>query len=143
MAVWLGSAMAAEAQPTIEPTGPLAVTDTDTSSTYTANITATGNFYVKLRVYLNATLKHDGAAQLITWGGGTYSYSKDVDMVGWGQVVGDTLLYRLQAWYNPMQKRTADWTVTVTPGMTYFNPGFHKSPRFDAIPAERDRRMWA
>lgn len=142
-AIWLGGALAAEAQVIIEPTGPLAVTNTDTSSTYTANVTAPSDFWVWLRVYLNGTLKHDTKTR-ITWSGGTYSFSKLVDMANWGHQVGDTLLYRGKAWLasNMGMNDQEDWTILVTQGITYAEPPRSRASS-ELVVADRDRRTWA
>lgn len=59
VAIWIGSAMAAEAQQ-ITPTGPLAVNPGSTSSTYTANVYLPSPcaYRVRLWVYMGTTQIH-------------------------------------------------------------------------------------
>jgi len=127
LGLWLGSALAAEAQsPTIEPTGPAACAAGATSSTYTANVTAISSFQVRLRVHLKKASStqwvqwHDSTTD-IDWLGGTYAFSKVVNMTipsPWGHAEGDQLRYRGRVWLasNMMLADQEDWTITVGPG---------------------------
>jgi hypothetical protein len=126
--LWLASALAAEAQATtIDPSGPTAVVAGDPSSTYTANVTASSTFRVRLRVYLNGSQKHDSTTQ-IDWLGGTYAFSKFVDMTYpsyWGHTTGDQLNYKGRAWLcsNPFIFDEENWYVTVSaPEGTFLVP---------------------
>ncbi len=139
VAVWLGSALAAEAQIDITPTGPTAVYDTDTSSTYTATVYCSKSFYFRLKVYLNGILKHD-STRFIVNSGPVYYFAKVVDMTGWGHQAGDTLIYRGRAriWASGIFDEE-DWVVTVSHETTHLVPG--RNTRH--LEWDREREEWA
>lgn len=139
IAIWLGAALAAEAQIIIQPTGPTAVYRTQTSSTYTATITCNNNFWVRLKVYLNGVIKHD-TNTFVANSGPSYNFSKVVNMTGWGLKAGDTLLYRGRATISgqPGVYDKEDWTVIVSNPSTYLAPDRVRPPEID-----RDREEWA
>jgi hypothetical protein len=138
VAVWLGAALAAEAQIQIDSTKPLSVTYSQTSSTYEALVTCNTNFVVNLQVFLNGVRKHNTTTNVVN-SGPTYNFSKVVSMVGWGMKVGDTLVYRGTATIPGTSYRDVDdWTVIVSGSTTYLVPD---RTRFLAV--DRDREEWA
>lgn len=136
VAVWLGAALAAEAQIDIRGTKPLSVVYTQTSSTYEAVVTCNNNFYVTLKVYLNGTMKHQSITYCVN-SGPTYNFSKVVSMTGWGMKAGDTLVYRGKAYYG-IYSDTDDWTVIVSGTTTRLVP----NPLRQLV-VDRDREEWA
>ena len=125
--LWLASALAVDAQSVIiGPSGPSQVRAGDTSSTYEADVTAASNFKVRLRVYLNGTQKHESTT-MIDWLGGTYEFSKVVDMTYpsyWGHTTGDQLNYKGRAWLcvNPFIFDEENWFVTVSDYYGFLTP---------------------
>ncbi len=133
--IWLGAALAAEAQIDIKPTGPQAVVSGQTSSTYTAVVTCNRNFYLNLKVFLNGVQKYYSTTYTVN-SGPSYNYSKVVNMTGWGHQAGDTLIYRGKAYYGGTVDQE-DWTVIVS-GTTYLVPS-----RIHCVELDRDREEWA
>lgn len=147
MGVFLGAAVAAEAQITITGTGPLAVYHTDSQSTYTATVTWTGSFYFKLWVYRNGVQKYV-SSQYQYSSPGVYNLSQLVSgMNTWGMVAGDTLKYRGKAWWGTSTDLD-DWFVTVSQGTSKLMPGKDGPilPYREELLAEitrREEREWA
>jgi hypothetical protein len=138
VSMWLGAALAAEAQIDNTSTGPVSVSKNQTSSTYTSVVTCSTNFVVNLQVFLNGARKHNSNTSVAN-SGPTYNFSKVVSMVGWGMKAGDTLLYRGTATIPGTSYRDVDdWTVIVSGSTTYLVPDRMHLPAVD-----RDREEWA
>ena len=121
VAVWVGSAVAAEAQPIqIDPLAPAqgTVTTASTGTTYKANITPglPALFDVQLKVYVNSegTPRYTSNITL-TSSTGVYLYKKSLSLSGWNLHVGDILKFHLECWWDPTgQLSSNDYLVTVT-----------------------------
>ena len=114
LAIWLGSALAAEAQQ-ITPTGPLSYTAGSTTSTYTATIylPTPMNYKVLTNVYKNGVFQ-TGFSQIVpNPGTNTSSFSQQCD-VSFSVVVGDIVTYKAQLLWNRTTTNAPDWSVTVT-----------------------------
>jgi hypothetical protein len=135
VAVWLGAALAAEAQIDIKGTKPLSVVYSQTSSTYEAVVTCNYNFSVNLKVYLNGVMKHQSVTCCFN-SGPTYNFSKVVNMTGWGMKAGDTLLYRARAYYSNYSD-VDDLTVIVSGSTTRLVPN-----PLRRLAVDRDREEW-
>ena len=87
LAVWVGSAMAAEAQAIqITPIGPTAIHATDTATIYKANITpgSTNMVDVQLKVYVNQEASPRYTSTIAGYSIiGTKLYQKTVSLSGW------------------------------------------------------------
>jgi hypothetical protein len=139
LAVWFGSAVAAEAQ-WIQPTGPLSVVSGATSSTFTATVSIPTpmNFAVKVSVYKNGVLQHCTTTSVPNPGTNTYYFSKVIDMTVWAPSSGDTILYVGQLLYNRVTYTGADWTIIVPP--TRPSKTYQKSGSLALQSVDRDRR---
>lgn len=119
VAVWVGSALAAEAQIIqIEPIGPTAVHPSDTLITYKANITPGQALLVdaQLKVYKNSegTPRYTSTVSAFVTTG-VYLYSKRFSVSGWGLQNGDVVKFHLECWWDPNgQLSSNDYFVTVT-----------------------------
>ena len=119
VAVWVGSALGAEAQSIqIQPIGPTAITPSSTSTIYKANITpgSTNVVDTQLTVYKNSepTPRYTSAMNMYSIAG-TLTYSARISLSGWGLVDGDTVRFHLACWWDPNgQLSSNDYTVTVT-----------------------------
>jgi hypothetical protein len=141
LAVWFGSAYAAEAQQ-ITPTGPLSVVAGATSSTYTASIyiPTQMNFVVRLWVYKNGILQNYSSTNIPNPGTNNYNFSKLVDMSGWIPSAGNTILYVAQLLWNKTTTLAADWTVIVS-GTRPSKSGYSvRSSNLALQSVDRDRR---
>jgi hypothetical protein len=142
LAIWFGSALAAEAQQ-ITPTGPLAVMASDPGTTYTATCVypTCMNFTVKVQVLKNGATLHTSSTIIPNPGTTTYYFSKAIDFAGWGLTAGDTLVFKAQLLYSRVTYYAADWKVVVTgtrPTSTITSIG--KSSKLALQSIERDRR---
>ena len=121
LAVWVGSALAAEAQQIqIGPLAPGAGTihPSTTSTQYKANITpgSTALVDIQLKVYVNSesTPRFVSGVTLLSISG-TYLYKKTVSLSGWNLQTGDVLRFHLECWWDPTgQLSSNDYNVTVT-----------------------------
>jgi hypothetical protein len=139
LAVWFGSAVAAEAQ-WIQPTGPLLVYAGTSSTTYTATITIPTpmGMCVKLWVLKNGIEYNYTSNSIPNPGTTTYYFSKFVDTSTWNLAAGDVLTFRAQLLYNRTIYNFADYNITVQqtrPSRTY-----QKSPKPALQVVDRDRR---
>jgi hypothetical protein len=117
LAVWIGSALAAEAQG-ITPTGPTCVLPGATSSTYTANVYLPTPCAYRLRMWVftgptltNMTQIHYSESVIPNPGTQNSGLTK-VLQLGQGPVAGDQVKYTAQIkvgtiWYPPV-----DWVIT-------------------------------
>lgn len=142
LAIWFGSALAAEAQ-TITPTGPLAVVASDPGTTYTATCVypTACNFTVKVQVLKNGVTLHTSTTAIPNPGTTTYYFSKGIDFTGWGLAAGDTLVFKAQLIYQKVTYNAVDWTIVVTatrPSSKISSIG--KSSKLALQGIERDRR---
>lgn len=143
IAVFLGAAAIAEAQPINTPTGPTKVYVTDTSSTYTSTITSSGPTYIQLRVVYQGVIKHTSTTYVSSYG--TVNFSKLVtNMNLFGMQVGQALNYKTLLWLasNPAYRDLDDWWVPIEQGTT-----FERKNPFRADPRELQRfrreELWA
>lgn len=119
VAIWVGSAVAAEAQTIqIQPIGPTAIAPSTSSVTYKANVTP--GFYLpfdaQLKVYVNqeATPRYCGPVNYYVVSG-ILPYSKRVTTTGWGLQVNDVVRFHLECWWDPTGQMTPnDYSVTVS-----------------------------
>ena len=115
LAIWLGSALAAEAQQ-ITPTGPMCVTAGQASATYTAtiNLPIPANFLVKLKVYRGTELLGSYTTIVSNPLTNIYSFSKSMDTSAWNLQVGDSLRYSATLTVLSVNFAATDWSVVVT-----------------------------
>jgi hypothetical protein len=115
LAVWFGSALAAEAQQ-IQPTGPLSVTTGQVQTTFTATLTLPNpaNLIVKLWVYRSSGLWHFSQTMVVNPNVNTYYFSKVVDMTGWGLITGETLTFSSKLLIGGQIYTANDWQVVVS-----------------------------
>lgn len=119
VAIWVGSAVAAEAQTIqIQPVGPTAISTTSTNTTYCGTITpgSTAWIDVQLKVFVNqeSTPRYTSAVSMYTILG-TYGYSKKFSLSGWGLHSGDVVRFHLECWWDPNgQVSSSNYSVTVT-----------------------------
>lgn len=114
LAIWFGSALAAEAQQ-IVPTGPSAYLSGSTTSTYTATVTIPTpmNFKVCTQIYKNGVWQMSYSQNVPNPGTTSYNFSQQCD-VTFGVAVGDVVRYEAQLLYNRTTTNAAPWSVTVT-----------------------------
>lgn len=97
LAVFLGAALAAEAQVSITPTGPTALYTTDTTETYTATVTTNYNFTFYLTVY-NGTTSEYSNSWFIYNSGPSYPFqSPSLNCTGWNMQAGDVFNFYTRA----------------------------------------------
>ncbi|HLY08675.1 MAG TPA: hypothetical protein VKW04_05120 [Planctomycetota bacterium] len=121
LAVWFGSAFAAEAQQ-ITPTGPLKIQVTDTTETYTATITVNTSFWFYLTVFKNGSVVYGGQWFCIT-GGPSFNFtSPALNSAAWGMNVGDTIDFHAIAQVSAFQRTTSNYNLTVQSGGTSMAP---------------------
>ena len=116
LAVWLGSALAAEAQGSgITPTGPTAYLAGSVDSTYKATIYLPTplNFKVNTQVYLNGVLQIGFSQYVPNPGVNTSTFSQDCP-VNFGVIPGDVVTYKAQLYWNRTITNAPDFSVTVT-----------------------------
>jgi hypothetical protein len=119
VAVWVGSAVAAEAQSIqIQPVGPTAISTSSTSALYKANLTpgSSACFDVQLKVYVNSesTPRYTSTISLLSILG-TKLYQKNISLSGWNLQVGDVVKFHLECWWDPNgQLSSNDYSVTVS-----------------------------
>jgi len=93
LAVWFGSALAAEAQQ-ITPTGPMAVSVTDTQEVYTATITTNRSGWFYLQVYNNGVQVY-GGQWFISTSGPSYNFQSPVlSTASWGLAIGNSIDFK-------------------------------------------------
>lgn len=132
---FLATALAADAQISGQPYQPLCVASDAPSSVYKTLVTTGGNFYCRLRVYLNGVLKHD-TNTLVTTSGPTYDFSKTVSHTNWNMQSGNSLNYRGRVTLQGTSYWDQDdWIITVS------SPGTCRVT--DGLFVDRDRRNWA
>jgi len=138
LAVWFGSALAAEAQQ-ITPTGPLAVHVDDTTETYTATITVSSSFWFYLTVYRNGSVVYGGQWFIVTTGP-SYNFTSPVlNTASWGMQVGDTIDFHTIAQVSPVQRTTNNYNLTVQSGGTSMAPREESSSLMaEALPNRKE-----
>jgi hypothetical protein len=144
LAIWLGSALAAEAQQ-ITPTGPMAITTGSISSTYTASITLPSlqDYAVQVFVYRNGS-------QSAFWSSETWFYSPTTLTANFSQcvswvapaVTGEKFTFKANlVLTDPVQVIPAtNWVkfVTRSTSTTYVESSKPLELAFEVI--DRDRR---
>jgi len=150
VAVWMGSALAAEAQQ-ITPTGPLSVNAGATTSTYTANVylPTPSNYVVRLWVMRGTTNLHYSQTVVPNPGTNNCVFTKDA---GFNQSVsaGDQLVFKVAlkvgtVWVPasyPINGDTIDLgPITVGPSRPSSKmTGVQKAPALALQSIDRDRR---
>jgi hypothetical protein len=113
LAVWFGSAYAAEAQQ-ITPTGPLAIVAGSTTATYSAAISVPSsmNMVVRVWVYHNGTLECYTSTFIPNPGTNNYNFNQNVTFNTAN--AGDTITFKATLSYNRANYPAQDWTVTVS-----------------------------
>ena len=106
VAIWVGSAVAAEAQTIqIQPVGPTAVRALDISAMVLTDITpgSTNTFYVRVKVYVEGELKYTSPVNGYTTTG-TKHYMKNVPLTALGLIPGKHIVFRTEcSWTNTDQ----------------------------------------
>jgi hypothetical protein len=121
LAVWFGSALAAEAQQ-ITPTGPLKIEVTDTSEVYTATITTNYSFWFYLTVTNNGTTVYSNQ-WYITNSGPSYNFtSPSLNTASWGLAVGNTIDFHSTVQLGISHRVSNDYYLTVQSGGTSMAP---------------------
>lgn len=115
LAIWFGSALAAEAQQ-IQPTGPACVVSGSLSTTYTATVTLSNPcyFYFRLTVYLNGQSIYYSQTFVPNPGTTTYYFSKTLPLIPI-PMSGDTLKFSPVLVVGGNTYTGSDWTVVVPP----------------------------
>ena len=119
VAIWVGSAMAAEAQTIqIQPIGPTAMYTSSSNTTYQAMLTPglALPIDVQLKVYVNQETTPRYTSNILFLNiTGTYGYSKKCSLAGWNLHSGDVVRFHLECWWDPTGQMTSnDYSVTVT-----------------------------
>jgi len=113
MAIWLGSALAAEAQG-ITPTGPTRVISGSTSSTFLANVSlpTPAGYRVRLWIYNGSTEIHYSETIFAN----PYITNPSISIVATHSSVstGNVLTYKSSLKYGATWYPGPDWVVTVT-----------------------------
>jgi hypothetical protein len=140
VAIWIGSALAAEAQQ-ITPTGPLSVVAGATSGTYTANIDLPAAQAYMVRVWV-----YDGPnliwySQTINPNPGVTNpvFSKDVSLLP-APLAGDVLTFKAQMRVGLTWYAAPDWVVTVTGTRPSKPSSVKKTSILAPQTVDRDRR---
>jgi hypothetical protein len=137
VAIWIGSALAAEAQQ-ITPTGPLSV-NPGTTSTYTGNVYLPNPcvYVVRLWVYRAGIEIHYSLTLCSNPGVVNSTFTK---LVTFGAAVnsGDVLTYHATMKVGTTTYTAQDWTVTV--GGTRPSKTLQKSSTLALQSVDRDRR---
>lgn len=96
LAIWLGAALAADAQVTNDPIGPTCVATDSTRSDYVSVVTTIYDFWLNLKVFHDGVLKHE-ATTYVVCAGPSVLYTEAVFHTGWNMRKGDELNYRGRA----------------------------------------------
>jgi hypothetical protein len=141
LAVWLGSALAAEAQGTgITPTGPLAVQVTDLTEVYTCTVTTNYSFLARLTVYNNGTAVYGNQWYCVNSGPAFYFVSPTLSTADWGLAVGNTVDFHFVAQFGLAFHWVSDYNLTVQPGSTSMLPRLDSACMMAAaLPGRKDR----
>jgi len=136
MAIWIGSALAAEAQQ-ITPTGPLSV-NPGTTSTYTGNVYLPNpcNYRVRLWIY-NGTIQIFYCETIVLNPGLTNSIFAKIATYS-AVNAGDVLTYKASMKVGTTWYPAQDWVVTV--GGTRPSKTLQKSSTLALQTVDRDRR---
>jgi hypothetical protein len=140
LAIWFGSALAAEAQ-VIQPTGPMAINTGSTSATYTADVTIPylQSFFVDISIFRgnNPTPFNTGTIYVYYPTELTTSISFNAN---WnpGAITGEKFKFKATLNFMGVAYPGPDKVVTVTRLTTYIEPSKNLEFAFDFI--ERDRR---
>lgn len=105
VAVWVGSAVAAEAQTIqIQPIGPTALKCTDVTATVVSDITpnSPSNVYYRVEIFVNGQWKMNTVVSGFTTTGTKRVY-KSVVLTGLGLHAGDVVVFRTECGWNPTQ----------------------------------------
>jgi hypothetical protein len=121
LAIWFGSALAAEAQQ-ITPTGPMHIVATDTSVVYSATITTNYSFTLYLTVRRNGTTVYSGQWYCVNFGPSFNFQSPALNTSTWGMQVGNTINFHTVVQITPLMRSTNDYNVIVEPGGTTMAP---------------------
>lgn len=152
VAIWVGSAVAAEAQVTITPEGPLAIYTGATSTTYSAtvsNVPTAFTFY--LYVSLNG-VQQWSTSTLVIHTGTSANVSILVDFSQWNPpytaAKGDVIDFYAKVKVGPFWKATNDDPITVTDPTTLNSDSGMRLESRESVLAkveavDRDRREWA
>jgi hypothetical protein len=142
LAVWFGSALAAEAQQ-ITPTGPMNIYTGSTSATYSANITLPSlqDYAVQLFVYRNGSQTPLWSCEM--WFYGPTDLNNIFNqLVTWGPaaITGEKFTFKANlVLTNPVQVIPAtNWVKSVTKPTTYLEPS--KPLDMACVAIDRDRR---
>jgi len=142
LAVWFGSALAAEAQQ-ITPTGPMNIFSGSTSSTYSAGITLPSlqDYAVQVFVYRNGSQSPFWSSEVWFYSPTslTATYNQDVTWTA-PAITGEKFTFKANlVLTNPVQViPAANWIKFVIKGTTYVEPTKTLDSALVAI--DRDRR---
>jgi len=121
LAVWFGSALAAEAQQ-ITPTGPMHIYSNDTSLVYSATITTNYSFTLYLTVTNNGTNVY-GGQWFCQNSGPTYNFSSpSLSTSTWGLQIGSNINFHTIVQITPTYRFINDFTRTVEKPITMISP---------------------
>lgn len=116
VAVWVGSAAAAEAQVIqIDPLAPGTVTASQSYVWYQANVTpnSTNTYYIQVSVYVNGVYKFTTTQNSYTTLG-VKLYKKQIILTSLNLQAGDQINFKCEAgWSSTDLPYTADWIKTV------------------------------
>jgi hypothetical protein len=153
VAVWVGSALSAEAQVIITPTGPLAINTGATSTTYTATISnVPTSFFFYLWVYVNG-VQQESIYFLVVHTGTSANVQIPIDFSQWNPpyvaVKGDVIDFYSKVKVTLFWKASNDDPITVTDptswkegsGTTTLESREGLCAKLEAV--DRDRREWA
>lgn len=140
LAVWFGSALAAEAQQ-ITPTGPMAIHTGDTTATYSADITIPylQGFCMEVFVYRGNNPTPICSGQVYVYSPTTLTTNVQF-LANWnpGAITGEKFKFKADLIFMGNTYYATDKIITVTRLTTYIQPS--KSQEFAFEFVERDRR---
>lgn len=139
LALGIMSAITAEAQVSVTPSGPTALYVTDTQSTYTATVTTNYSFWFHLFILKNGTQVGAGCWYIVQ-SGPSYNFQATLQTSSWGLAVGADFNYRGRAMLSATYGTQTDWHVTCTNPSTMAPPAGNSYLAAEALPP--DRRGW-
>lgn len=141
LAVWLGSAVMAEAQgPAITPTGPLSVVAGATTSTYTADVylPVPCGYRVRLWIYNGINAVHMSETVVPNPGVSNTTFSKFANHAA--PNAGDVFTYKAKIKVGTIWYDAADWAITISGTRPSTKPSYQKSKALALQSQATDRR---
>ena len=138
--LFLGAAVAAEAQISVTPTGPTAMYSNDTSEDYTATVTTNYNFTFYLYV-MDGTTQVYGNVWHITNQGPSYDFdSGSISTSTWNLAPGENFTYEGRAMLNATRGAVSNLYLTVQNPISMAPGAGARSTDF-ALAVPPDRRI--